>query len=105
MCDIQSMIYEIKATAIYRKWFQKLKDIKAKARIATRLDYVQRGYFGDHKDLSSGVSELRFSFGPGYRIYYTIKNGQVVLLLAGGDKSSQNKDINRACAILEKIEE
>ena len=61
-----------------------------------RLDRVQLGNFGDHKTVGGGVSELRFFFGSGYRVYYGIDQGKLVLLLIGGDKKSQNKDITRA---------
>jgi len=61
-----------------------------------RLRRVSLGNFGDCRDLGDDVCELRFAFGPGYRVYYTIRNGEVVILLAGGDKSSQSKDIAKA---------
>lgn len=99
------MQYEIEATALYKKWFAGLKDVQAKARIVTRLNCIRDGHFGDHKDLAGGISELRFTFGPGYRIYYTIQGCRVVLLLSGGDKDSQKHDIRRARAMLARLKE
>lgn len=69
-----------------------------------RLDRIGNGSFGDFKPLGNGLSELRFFFGGGLRIYYTIRGGRVVLLLAGGDKASQSRDIERAKQILDKLE-
>ena len=82
-------------SAPFEIWLQSL-DQKTHDRIMTRLDRVQLGNFGDHKTVGGGVSELRFFFGSGYRVYYGIDHGQLVLLLTGGNKKSQNKDIARA---------
>ena len=79
----------------FEAWLQGL-DQKTHDRIMARLDRVQLGNFGDHKTVGGGVSELRFFFGSGYRVYYGIDQGKLVLLLTGGDKKSQNKDITRA---------
>ena len=84
----------IRETDVYKKWFAKLKDTVAKARILVRLRRMSLGNFGEYKDLGDDVSELKSHFGPGYR--YTVRNGELVILLAGGDKSSQAKDIARA---------
>ena len=86
------------------KRYENLKDIKTKARITLRLKSVSLGNFGDHKSLGKNLFELRFFFGSGYRIYYTIKNDQVILLLTGGDKSSQEKDIKQAKKLYETLE-
>ena len=80
----------------YRKWFNSLRDIKAKARIETRLTRIALGNLGDYKSIGDGVLELRFMFGSGYRIYFGIDGGSVVLLLVGGDKGSQQNDIKNA---------
>ena len=73
-----------------------MKDTAAKARIAVRLRRMELGNFGDAKSVGAGVFELRFDFGPGYRVYYTERNDEIVVLLAGGDKSSQEQDIEKA---------
>ena len=86
----------VRQTRHYTKWYSKLKDITAKARIAVRIRRMQLGSFGDAKSVGAGVFELRFDFGPGYRVYYTERNGEIVVLLAGGDKSTQKQDIEKA---------
>ena len=73
-----------------------MKDTAAKARIAVRIRRMELGNFGDAKSVGAGVFELRFDFGPGYRVYYTERNDEIVVLLAGGDKSSQEQDIEKA---------
>jgi putative addiction module killer protein len=77
-------------------WLKGLKEVHTKARILTRLDRLRFGNFGDCKTLQDGISELRIHYGPGIRIYYGKIGNKIVLLLSGGDKSSQNKDINKA---------
>ena len=99
------MVYSIETTDEYDKWFTKLKDTLGKIKILARLARVENGNFGDHKQLGDELFELRMFFGPGYRIYYTIREGRIVLLLVGGDKSTQKKDIKKAEALLEKLEE
>ena len=78
------------------RWYEQLKDRQAKARIAVRIRRMQFGNFGDAKAVGSGVFELRFDFGPGYRVYYTERHGEIVVFLAGGDKSTQAQDIEKA---------
>ena len=73
-----------------------LRDRQAQARIAVRIDRVQEGNFGDHRSVGQGVSELRINVAQGYRVYYTIRDTTLVLLLCGGDKASQQQDIQRA---------
>jgi putative addiction module killer protein len=99
------MQYEIEKTDEFDKWIKKLKDAAHLARILVRIDRVRRGNFGDHKMVDDNVSELRFFFGPGYRIYYTVKDVRIVLLLHGGDKSGQKKDIAKASEILARLED
>ena len=96
-------MYFTKQTNIFSQWLNKLKDIKGKVAILRRVDRMKYGNFGDFKYLGDGVSELRISFGPGYRIYYTKQESQVIILLVGGDKSSQNSDIIKAKKILEEF--
>ena len=87
---------EIRETAVYKKWFAKLRDVTTRARILVRLRRMSLGNFGEYREFGDGVSELKFKFGPGYRIYFTIRNGEIVILLAGGDKSTQSRDIEKA---------
>ncbi|OGI04932.1 MAG: addiction module protein [Candidatus Melainabacteria bacterium GWF2_37_15] len=77
-------------------WLDSIKDFSTRARIETRLNRLKYGNFGDYKYLSDGVSELRLQFGSGYRIYYSEIDNIIILLLLGGDKSIQNKDITKA---------
>jgi putative addiction module killer protein len=83
---------------VYREWLKKLRDPKAQAALIRRVNRIEQGNFGDHRYLGSGVSELRIDVGPGYRLYYAIDGTQIVLLLCGGDKSTQSADIEKACA-------
>lgn len=99
------MLYEIKTTTIFDKWLKKLKDRGAKIRILARIDRVIHGNFGDVKEIDSPLTEMRFFFGPGYRIYYVIQENTIVLLLNGGDKGSQKKDVEKAKEILKELNE
>ena len=99
------MKYTIESTTQYDKWFKKLKDTSARIKILARLSRAENGNFGDHKQLGKNLYELRLFFGPGFRIYYTIKNGRIILLLVGSDKSNQQKAINKADVLLKKMEE
>ena len=80
----------------YEEWIDSLKDRIFRARINKRIDNVENGHFGDTSPVGEGVQELRFFFGPGYRVYYGIDEDVIVLLLCGGDKSTQSKDIKKA---------
>jgi putative addiction module killer protein len=82
---------------IFRQWYDKLRDTKARIAIDRRINRIELGNFGDHKSLREGIWELRIDVGPGYRAYYGIAGTQVVLLLLGGDKRTQAADIDRAC--------
>lgn len=89
-------VYKVLQTETYRKWFKKLKDIKAKFAIGQRLERIMRGNFGDSKSVGGGVYELRIDVGKGYRIYFKNNGKEIVILLVGGDKSSQESDIKIA---------
>jgi putative addiction module killer protein len=80
----------------YQEWLDRLKDIQARIAIQRRIDRLLSGNFGDHKFCRDGIWELRIDTGPGYRVYYAKINQTIVLLLCGGNKRSQNSDINRA---------
>jgi putative addiction module killer protein len=82
----------------FSEWFKRLKDATTRARIRSRLDRVEQGNYGDYKSLGEGVYELRFFFGPGYRIYFGEDGDTTVLLLCGGDKTGQRRDIVQAQA-------
>lgn len=89
-------MYAIFTTQVFDKWFESLTDRQTARRIQARIDRVEEGNFGDHKAVGEGVSEMRIHHGPGFRIYF-IKHGvEIVILLAGGNKSSQSKDIATA---------
>ena len=94
---------EVCSTAEFLAWLTALRDVSARARISKRIDRVALGNFGDTKQVGDGVSELRFTFGPGYRVYYTRRGDVVVILLCGGDKGSQERDIERAKAMAKEI--
>jgi putative addiction module killer protein len=95
--------FDVRRTAEFIDWLMALRDVRARARIAKRIDRIAQGYFGDSKSVGDGVSELRFTFGPGYRVYYTQRGDVVVILLCGGDKDSQQRDIERAKAMAKEI--
>lgn len=93
----------IEKTNIFEDWFCGLRDKTVKARIQVRIDRAEDGNFGDHKTVSDGVSEMRLHYGAGYRLYYTQIGVTVYLLLVGGDKSTQNQDIEQAIAIAQQL--
>lgn len=94
---------DIRQTAEYSKWYAKLRDLNAKARISIRLERVALGNFGDAKSVGGGVQELRVDYGPGYRVYFTRRGDVVVILLCGGDKRTQDADIKRAQDLAEEL--
>lgn len=94
---------EIRQTTRYSAWFEELRDRQAKARIVARIRRLQEGNPGQHRQLAGGVLELKIDFGPGYRVYCTQRGGRFILLLIGGDKSSQSDDIAAAQAMAKEI--
>ncbi len=98
------MKYEITSTSFFDKWLKGLKDRTTRNKVLARIDRIQNGNFGDFKLLGNNLFELRFFFGGGLRIYYTIRNYQVVLLLHGGSKSSQRRDIEKARQMIQELE-
>lgn len=90
---------EVLTTQDFDRWLRKLKDTQARLRILARLDRLAAGNIGDMKSVGGGIFELRLAFGPGYRIYLARRGDRLVLLLCGGDKSSQTDDIARARAL------
>lgn len=87
---------EIKQTETFRKWRERLKDERARVLIASRLDRLAFGHKGDVVPVGQGISELRIHYGPGYRIYFQKQGNSIIVLLCGGDKNSQEKDIKTA---------
>jgi putative addiction module killer protein len=90
-------------TRKFHKWLLDLKDLKGKARIQVRLDRLELGHFGDCSTIESGLFELRIHYGPGYRVYFMKSGKQIIVLLAGGDKTTQSKDIKLAIKLSKEI--
>jgi len=97
------MEYEIEKTENFDKWLKKLRDRKAVLAIIARLDRAKLGNFGDVEPVGDGVSEMRIFLGPGYRLYFTIRDNRIIFMLCGGDKSTQKKDIKKAKEIAQTI--
>ena len=95
------MQYELETTEIFNKWLRRLRDRQAVLAITKRLGRVKLGNFGDVASVGNGVSEMRFFIGPGYRLYYVIRGRKIIVMLCGGDKSTQEKDINKAKELAE----
>jgi len=89
-------MFKIRKTEPYRKWIDGLRDVRGRGRILARVERFAAGHPGDVRPVGEGVSELRIACGPGYRVYFTRREGMIIILLAGGDKKSQNRDIRVA---------
>ena len=96
-------VIQIRKTEIFAKWIDGLHDIRARARILVRIERLAAGNPGDVKPVDEGVSELRINYGPGYRVYYKQQGEKVVILLAGGDKHTQAKDIKAALLLARNL--
>jgi putative addiction module killer protein len=96
-------VIEIRKTEFFVKWIDGLPDIRARARIFVRIERLSAGNPGDVKPVGEGVSELRINFGPGYRVYYKRQGQKIIILLAGGDKHSQAKDIKTALRLARNL--
>ena len=94
---------EIRKTELFTKWIDGLEDIRARARILVRIERLAAGNPGDAKPVGEGVSELRIDYGPGYRVYYTQRGRSAVILLAGGEKRTQDKDIKSALRLAKNL--
>lgn len=94
---------ELRKTDNFARWLNELRDIRARAKVQARLERLALGNPGDVRPIGDGVSELRVDYGPGYRVYYKTIGREVVILLAGGDKSSQSKDIKNALRLARNL--
>ncbi|MBU1222708.1 MAG: type II toxin-antitoxin system RelE/ParE family toxin [Gammaproteobacteria bacterium] len=95
----------VSMTEVYRDWINDLKDRAGRARIQMRVDRLAHGNPGQHRNLTHGIAELKIDVGPGYRVYYTERNGELIILLAGGDKSTQQQDIKMATTLASNLQE
>lgn len=100
-----SSMYQLRQTDTFAKWLRRLRDKRARARILARLDAVRLGNLGDCKTISGGIRELRIHTGAGYRIYFVQRGQLLILLLCGGSKASQKRDIERARRLSEELKE
>lgn len=96
---------EVRETPVFERWLSGLRDVAGRRRILQRLARLEMGQFGDTKALGCGLHELRMTHGPGYRVYFTYRGQTIVLLLCGGDKGSQSRDIERAKALADELED
>lgn len=103
MTMTMTMTIQIKTTLTFDSWLSKLKNLRAKAKINARIKRLQFGNFGDIKSVNDGIFELRIDEGQGYRIYLKNQNGVLVILLCGGDKSTQEKDIKQAKLLAQEL--
>ncbi|KQP12482.1 type II toxin-antitoxin system RelE/ParE family toxin [Pseudorhodoferax sp. Leaf267] len=97
-------MFTVQQTQGFQAWLDGLKDVKAQLRIVARLRLAEAGNLGDWKSVGHEISEMRIAFGPGYRLYCTKRQNILVVMLAGGDKSTQARDIKRAQKILQQLE-
>lgn len=98
------LMFLVEKSTLFDKWIKNLKDRRAKARILTRIKKVESGNLGINRSVGGKVSELKIDYGPGYRLYYTVRGETVIWLLCGGDKSTQTRDIKKAKEILQNLE-
>jgi putative addiction module killer protein len=97
-------VFTVIQTEDFRNWLDALGDMKAQVRIAARLRLAEAGNLGDWKSVGDGLSEMRVDVGPGYRLYFTRRQNILIVMLAGGDKSTQARDIKRAQKLLTQLE-
>lgn len=94
---------EIRKTEHFANWIDSLRDIQAKSRVLVRIERLASGNVGDVKPVGEGVSEMRINYGPGYRVYFVQRGSELIILLAGGDKSSQSRDIKSAIRLAQNL--
>jgi len=98
-------MFEVRQTERFVQWLAGLRDLKARAKVQVRIERLIGGNPGDVKPVRAGVSELRINYGPGYRVYFMQRGTELIILLAGGDKSSQAKDIDEALLLADNLTE
>jgi len=98
-------MFEVRQTERFVQWLAGLRDLKARAKVQVRIERLIGGNPGDVKPVRAGVSELRINYGPGYRVYFMQRGTELIILLAGGDKSSQAKDIDEALLLADYLTE
>ena len=96
---------QVRQTERFVRWLEGLRDLRGRARVLARIERLIGGNPGDAKPVGAGVSELRINFGPGYRVYYLQRGTKLIILLAGGDKSSQANDIDEAILLADNLTE
>ena len=96
-------MFKVRKTELYAQWLDKLRDIRARARVQVRVERLAAGNAGDARPVGEGVSELRIDYGPGYRVYFTIREHDIVILLVGGDKSTQSTDVKTALRLARNL--
>jgi putative addiction module killer protein len=94
---------EIRKTELFAKWIDNLRDVQAKARVLVRIERLASGNAGDVKPVGEGISEMRIDYGPGYRVYFMQRGSELIILLAGGDKNSQSRDIKAALRLAQNL--
>lgn len=101
--NYSSQVIEVRRTAVFDDWLTRLRDATARAQIVARLRRLSHGNFGDTKPIGDGLSELRIHSGPGYRLYFVRRGSEIIVLLCGGDKSSQSRDIAKAKELANEV--
>jgi putative addiction module killer protein len=96
-------VFEIRKTEAFARWLDGLRDVRARARVQVRIERLAAGNPGDIRPVGGGVSELRIDYGPGYRVYFKYVGPEIVILLAGGDKSTQSADIRTALRLARNL--
>ncbi len=97
------IVYEIRKTQLFARWLDGLRDLRGRARIQARIERLGAGHPGDAKSIGEGVSELRVDCGPGYRVYFKKQGREIIVLLAGGNKSTQARDIRMAMQLARNL--